>query len=137
MRDEKEERKKQARSNKQTRQSNTCTLPGNTEFNQDVMYMMILHVHVCTCSIPYPNCSLATLRYPSTNREGGRVGEGGEGEEGEREEEEEGGRGRGGEGGGRGRGRGGEGGGRGRGRGGEGGGRGRGRGGGGGRGRER
>ena len=27
MRDEKEERKKQARSNKQTRQSNTCTCP--------------------------------------------------------------------------------------------------------------
>ena len=46
MRDEKEERKKQARSNKQTRQSNTAHPRQSLFLVHDTMYS---HVIICLC----------------------------------------------------------------------------------------
>ena len=48
MRDEKEERKKQARSNKQTRQSNTaCTVRGGHYCSVDTVVVGATEVTVC------------------------------------------------------------------------------------------
>ena len=57
MRDEKEERKKQARSNKQTRQSNTAHPHARVSLYPDYMYM---HVSQCTQS----TCTCTCLSVP-------------------------------------------------------------------------
>ena len=53
MRDEKEERKKQARSNKQTRQSNTCnTYIIYKEYIYNIMVKIIMLVNMDLTSLP-------------------------------------------------------------------------------------
>ena len=56
MRDEKEERKKQARSNKQTRQSNTAH-PRQSLFLEKILLMRCLRWDM------YSNCAIAQLHF--------------------------------------------------------------------------